>query len=302
MSEPYDHARWDASSESGEVDLEEARENVFDGWPSSEDAFGPHRPTDEPRPEETGSGEPSSDEPRSDELRPVEPQPTEIHPPLAVDDDAVESELLVDAVAEEPQPATPEPELEAETPEPEPEPEPVALVASESVAAPEHAPGELAIPPGYGVLEGEPDGTRRAVAVVVARFNGDITSRLLASALTELERAGVAREGITVMPVPGAFELPIGAMALARTRRFACIVALGCVIRGDTPHFDYVASEAASGLQLAALETGVPVAFGVLTLEHADQAETRIEKGAEAVRTALEMADLFSHLRAAAAR
>ena len=90
-------------------------------------------------------------------------------------------------------------------------------------------------------------------------------------------------------------------MALAKTRRFACIVALGCVIRGDTPHFDYVSSEAASGLQLAAIETGVPVAFGVLTLDRADQAESRTEKGAEAVRTGLEMADLFANLRAAAA-
>ena len=121
-------------------------------------------------------------------------------------------------------------------------------------------------------------------------------------ALEELEKAGVAQDAVTVMPVPGAFELPIGAMALARTRRFACVVALGCVIRGDTPHFDYVASEAASGLQLAALETGVPVAFGVLTLDREDQAAARLDKGAEAVRTALEMADLFSHLRAAAAR
>jgi 6,7-dimethyl-8-ribityllumazine synthase len=87
-------------------------------------------------------------------------------------------------------------------------------------------------------------------------------------------------------------------MALAKTRRFACIVALGCVIRGETPHFDYVASEAASGLQLAALETGIPVSFGLLTLESAGQAEERVGKGAEAVRTALEMADLFSQLRA----
>jgi 6,7-dimethyl-8-ribityllumazine synthase len=104
------------------------------------------------------------------------------------------------------------------------------------------------------------------------------------------------------MPVPGAFELPLAAMALAKTRRFACIVALGCVIRGDTPHFDYVSSEAASGLQLAAIETGVPVAFGLLTLDRADQAESRYDKGAEAVRTGLEMADLFANLRAAAAR
>jgi 6,7-dimethyl-8-ribityllumazine synthase len=104
------------------------------------------------------------------------------------------------------------------------------------------------------------------------------------------------------MPVPGAFELPLAAMALAKTRRFACVVALGCVIRGETPHFEYIASEAASGLQLAALETGVPVAFGVLTVENSEQAEARTGKGAEAVRTALEMADAFAQLRATAVR
>jgi 6,7-dimethyl-8-ribityllumazine synthase len=166
----------------------------------------------------------------------------------------------------------------------------------------EHAPGELSIPPGVSVLDGSPRGERRAVGVVVGRFNGHVTTRLLESALDELGARGVASDAITVMPVPGAFELPLAAMALAKTRRFACIVALGCVIRGDTPHFDYVASEAASGLQLAAIETGVPVAFGVLTLDRADQADARVDKGAEAVRTALEMADLFSNLRAAAAR
>jgi 6,7-dimethyl-8-ribityllumazine synthase len=218
------------------------------------------------------------------------------------------------------------------TPEPEPEPEEAAaeedvpepeLVESEAAEphavepfaaetegeapvdeepAVEHAPGELAIPPGYSVLEGAPDGSRRAVGVVVARFNGDVTTRLLADAIAELGRSGVEQDAITVMPVPGAFELPLAAMALAKTRRYAAVVALGCVIRGDTPHFDYVASEAASGLQLAALETGVPVSFGVLTLDSADQAEERIGKGSEAVRTALEMADLFANLRAAASR
>jgi 6,7-dimethyl-8-ribityllumazine synthase len=166
----------------------------------------------------------------------------------------------------------------------------------------EHAAGDLDIPEGYAVIEGVADGGRRAVGIVVARFNGQVTSRLLERALEELDTAGVRREAITVMVVPGAFELPIAATALAKTRRFACIVALGCVIRGDTPHFEYVASEAASGLQLAALETGVPVAFGVLTLERVEQADPRIEKGAEAVRSALEMAEVFSHLRAAAAR
>jgi 6,7-dimethyl-8-ribityllumazine synthase len=90
------------------------------------------------------------------------------------------------------------------------------------------------------------------------------------------------------------------AIALAKTRKYACIVALGCVIRGETPHFDYVAGEAASGLQLAAIETGVPVSFGVLTTESLEQAEARIDRAADAVRGALEMAGLFQHLRAAA--
>jgi 6,7-dimethyl-8-ribityllumazine synthase len=166
----------------------------------------------------------------------------------------------------------------------------------------EHAAGDFRVPEGYGVLQGAPEGGRRAVGIVVSRFNGAVTSKLLDGALAELEQAGVARDAITVMPVPGAFELPIAAMALAKTRRYACIVALGCVIRGDTPHFDFVAGEAASGLQLAALETGVPVAFGVLTLSEAEQADDRLEKGAEAVRTGLEMADVFAQLRAAAQR
>jgi 6,7-dimethyl-8-ribityllumazine synthase len=166
----------------------------------------------------------------------------------------------------------------------------------------EHAAGDLHIPDGYAVLEGVAEGGRRAVGVVVSRFNGSVTTQLLDSALGELTASGVRQEAITIMVVPGAFELPLAATALAKTRRFACIVALGCVIRGDTPHFDYVSSEAASGLQLAALETGVPVSFGVLTLDRVEQAEPRIGKGAEAVRSALEMADLFAHLRAAAAR
>ncbi len=166
---------------------------------------------------------------------------------------------------------------------------------------PDHAPGGLSIPDGYNVVYGNADGGRRAVGIVVSKFNGDVTNRLLEAALDELESSGVAREAITIVSVPGAFELPLGAMALAKTRRYACVVALGCVIKGETPHFDYVAGEAASGLQLAALETGIPVSFGVLTLETADQADDRVGKGAEAVRSALEMADLFARLRTAAA-
>ena len=166
----------------------------------------------------------------------------------------------------------------------------------------EHAYGELDIPDDVNVIEGEPDGTQRGVAIVAARFNAEITNKLLESALAELDEAGVRRDAITVMPVPGAFELPLAAMALAKTRRFACVVALGCVVRGETPHFEFIASEAASGLQLAALETGVPVAFGVLTVDMIEQAEARVSKGAEAVRTALEMADAFAQLRASASR
>jgi 6,7-dimethyl-8-ribityllumazine synthase len=162
----------------------------------------------------------------------------------------------------------------------------------------QHAPGRFEVPSGYKVLTGT-GGGRHAVAVVVAKFNGEITSRLLERALEELDEAGVEREAVTIVPVPGAFELPLAAIALAKSRKYACIVALGCVIRGETPHFDYVAAEAASGLQLAALETGVPVAFGVLTVDTLEQAEARVEKGAEAVRTALEMVDAFQQLRAA---
>ena len=164
----------------------------------------------------------------------------------------------------------------------------------------QHASGELDIPDDVNVLEGVADGTKRGIAIVASRFNGEITNQLLESALEELDEAGVRREAITVMPVPGAFELPLAAMALAKTRRYACVVALGCVVRGETPHFDFIASEAASGLQLAALETGVPVAFGVLTVDVVEQAQARIGKGAEAVRTALEMADAFAQLRASA--
>ena len=216
-------------------------------------------------------------------------------------------ELEDEAPAESDQPD----DEDVEEPEPEPEPEPEAEAEPEPVeedeepiprprAPGEHAEGDLDIPDDVNLIEGEPDGTRRGVAIVAARFNGEITNRLLESALDELDRLGVRPGAITVMPVPGAFELPLAAMALAKTRRFACVVALGCVVRGETPHFEYIASEAASGLQLAALETGVPVAFGVLTVENVDQAEARIEKGAEAVRTALEMADAFAQLRASA--
>jgi len=181
-------------------------------------------------------------------------------------------------------------------PEPEPDREPELEPAAEA-PAPQHAAGDIEVPDDIGVLEGEPGPLRRGIAIVVGKFNGEITTQLLASTLAELDEIGVDRSQLTVVPVPGAFELPLASMALAKTRRYACVIALGCVIRGETPHFEYVASEAASGLQLAALETGIPVAFGVLTTDTREQAEARVGKGAEAARTALEMADLFGQLR-----
>jgi 6,7-dimethyl-8-ribityllumazine synthase len=226
--------------------------------------------------------------------------------PAAEEKTVEEPEAGVTAAADWPQPREPEAKAEAQPmPEPESEPEPAAAEAEPEVAEPEiavaeHVPGELDIPDGVAVLEGSPSGAERTVGVVVSRFNGDISNRLLESALEALQAAGVPEERVTVMPVPGAFELPIGAMALAKTRRYSCVIALGCVVRGETAHFEYVAGEAASGLQLAGLETGVPVAFGVLTVDTAEQAEARVDKGADAARAALEMADLFSQVRAQA--
>ena len=243
--------------------------------------------------EQTWPGEERLTTPEQEELGPEVPE------------EEVEATPGEEELAEvEAEPAPPDEQLEAEAlPDDTPEPGDAAPAEEDELPrlrAPGHAAGELSIPDGYGVITGSADGGRRAVGIVVSRFNGEVTNRLLESALEELERAGVVREAVTVVQVPGAFELPLGAMALAKTRRYACIVALGCVIRGETPHFDYIASEAASGLQLAALETGIPVSFGVLTLESSGQADARVAKGAEAVRTALEMADLFSQLRAQA--
>lgn len=182
-----------------------------------------------------------------------------------------------------------EAELPAE--EPEAEAEPVAP------PAPARASGELGIPDSVAVLEGSPSGADRHVGVVVARRHGEATNALLEAALAALTDAGVADERITVMPVPGPFELPIGAMALAKTRRFGCVVALGCLLPEDGEH---VAAEAASGLQLAGLETGVPVAFGVVSVASEDAGKAHADQGAAAVRTALEMADLFGQIRAQA--
>jgi 6,7-dimethyl-8-ribityllumazine synthase len=265
-------------------DIDDTSEDVLSGWPARDDELRERVEAESEADEDAAGAWGTAPSPARPALVELAAEPAgEESPPLG---------SVAAPAAEELAPAEEPPGDEVPTPEPPP----MAIELSH-----EHAVGELEIPDGYAVLEGEASGGRRSVGVVVSRFNGSITSRLLERALAELEAAGVRRDAITIMVVPGAFELPLGATALAKTRRFACIVALGCVIRGDTPHFEYVSSEAASGLQLAGLETGVPVAFGVLTLDRVEQAEPRIEKGAEAVRSALEMADVFAQLRAAAA-
>jgi len=194
-----------------------------------------------------------------------------------------------DAVDDEDEVTVAEPEEDSiGWPEPEPGPERP------------HAAGEIDIPAGVAVIEGSSFGAGRSVGIVVSRFHSEISNALLASALEQLAADGVAEESITVVPVPGAFELPISAMALAKTRQYSCVIGLGCVVRGETSHFDFVATEAASGLQLAGLETGVPVAFGVLTVDTLEQARARTGKGAEVASAALEMADVFSQVRAQA--
>jgi 6,7-dimethyl-8-ribityllumazine synthase len=125
-------------------------------------------------------------------------------------------------------------------------------------------------------------------AIVVARFNSAITDALLSCARQALEDADA--EGFEVFHVPGSFELPLAAKLLAGRRTYHAIIALGAVIRGDTPHFEFVAAEAARGLQQVALESGVPVAFGVLTTDTLQQAQARTGKGRDAAMTAVEMA------------
>lgn len=151
------------------------------------------------------------------------------------------------------------------------------------------------------VLEGEIIARGHKVAIVAARFNDFIVASLLKGATAAwLERGGPA-EDLLIARVPGAFELPVVARKLALSGRFDAVVALGCVIRGDTPHFEYVSGECARGLQLASLESGVPVIFGVLTVETVDQALERAattagNKGGESMTAALEMASLMARL------
>jgi 6,7-dimethyl-8-ribityllumazine synthase len=137
-------------------------------------------------------------------------------------------------------------------------------------------------------MKWQQDGTGLKFAIVVARFNSGITEKLLASARLGLEQAKA--DVVEVFYVPGAFELSLAAKMLAHTHAYHAIIALGAVIRGGTPHFDFVAGETARGLQQVALELGLPVAFGVLTTDTLEQAEARVDKGFDAAMTAVEMA------------
>ncbi len=146
-----------------------------------------------------------------------------------------------------------------------------------------------------------PSGGGFRFAVIVSRFNAEITGSLREAAVAALTEAGAASADIEEFSVPGAFELPQAARCAAETGRFDAIVCLGCVIRGETPHFEYVASSAAQGVMAAAGETGVPMAFGVLTTDTEAQARARAgadehNKGREAAAAALEMAALFRSL------
>jgi 6,7-dimethyl-8-ribityllumazine synthase len=151
-------------------------------------------------------------------------------------------------------------------------------------------------------LEGNLDARELKLAIVVARFNSFITEKLLEGAIDAFVRTGGSRENMQLVRVPGSWEMPVIAAELARQKRHDAIVCLGAVIRGETPHFDYVAGNSASGLARVAVETGVPIAFGVLTTNTVEQAMDRAgaksgNKGFDAVMTAIEMANLFKAIR-----
>ena len=151
------------------------------------------------------------------------------------------------------------------------------------------------------ILEGNMIATGLKMAIVLSRFNSLIGDRLLEGALDTLKRHGVSDEDITLARVPGAFEIPLAASALAKSGRYEAVICLGAVIRGATAHFDYVAGPMASGLASIAVETGVPVLFGVLTTDTIEQAVERAgtkagNKGADVAAAAIEMANLLKTL------
>ncbi len=149
------------------------------------------------------------------------------------------------------------------------------------------------------VIEGMMNGTGKKYAIAVGRFNSLITGRLLEGAMDGLIRHGVSADDITIVHVPGAFEIPLVCKKLASSKNYDAVIALGAVIRGSTPHFDYVSSEVTKGVASASMETGVPIVFGVLTTDSIEQAIERAgtkagNKGFDAAMTAVEMTSLLS--------
>jgi 6,7-dimethyl-8-ribityllumazine synthase len=151
-------------------------------------------------------------------------------------------------------------------------------------------------------IEGELSGAGLRFGVVVSRVNEFITSRLLAGTLDALTRSGVRLDDVEIVRVPGAFEIPITAKKMAQMRRYDAIICLGALIRGETPHFDYLSAAVTQGITQVALESGIPLSFGVLTTNSLEQAIERAgakqgNKGWEAAIGAIEMANLFRHLK-----
>jgi len=154
-----------------------------------------------------------------------------------------------------------------------------------------------------GKIEGTLTAEGLRFALVVSRFNSFITDRLLAAATNSLERAGAQSTDVDVAHVPGSFELPLAAKKLAATGKYDALIAIGCILRGETAHYDYVCSETARGLQLAQMDSGLPIIFCVLTCDTLEQAIDRAglkggNKGFEAGLAAIEMAQLSRRLRA----
>ena len=137
--------------------------------------------------------------------------------------------------------------------------------------------------------------------IIIARFNDFIGAKLLSGAVDELKRHGVKEENIEIIRVPGAFEIPVIAQKCASSKKYSAVITLGAVIKGATPHFDYVSNEVAKGIAQVSLNTGVPVTFGVLTTDNIEQAIERAgtkagNKGSDAARTAIEMANLIKEI------
>ena len=151
------------------------------------------------------------------------------------------------------------------------------------------------------ILEGKLDAAGKKFGIVVSRFNEFITNKLLDGAIDALKRHGADEKTIEVAWVPGAFEIPVVAKKMAQGKKYDAVICLGCVIRGGTPHFDYVASEVSKGVALAGMDSQIPVIFGVLTTDNIEQAIERAgtkagNKGSEAAASAIEMANLYKQL------